>query len=120
MPGPDVGGDQDRPEVLRVDDLSAPGHLEDDVGERRAEHQELATGRTDDGAALAATDDVVVGEDPRVGVECLALAELQEVPTLLRVDEKHPFAVGQLVAVRHGLSSAAGRLQAGCSAAESR
>ena len=32
----DVGQQQDRSEVLRIDDLGAPGHLEDVVGQRRA------------------------------------------------------------------------------------
>ena len=42
--GADVGGEQDGPEVLRVDDLGPAGHLEHDVGQGRP-HDEEAPSR---------------------------------------------------------------------------
>ena len=40
--GADVGGQQDGPEVLRVDDLGAAGHLEHHVGQGRPDDDEAA------------------------------------------------------------------------------
>ena len=39
-PGRDVGRDEDGAEVLRVDDLGAPGHLQHDVAQGGPQHQE--------------------------------------------------------------------------------
>ena len=55
LPRRDVGRDQDGAEVLGVDDLGPPGHLEDDVAEGGAQHQEAAPGRAGHGAALGAS-----------------------------------------------------------------
>ena len=94
LAGGDVGGDQDGAEVLRIDDLRPTRHLEDDVGQRRAQDEERAAGRPDDGRPLVEADDVVVGDDPGVRVEHRSRDESDEVVAVLGVDQEDPLARG--------------------------
>ena len=104
MPRADVGLQQDRAEVLGVDDLGPARHLEHDVGQRRAQHQEAAA------RCAAATSEPSgwpmrssCATMPGVGVEGRARAQRHQVAPVLRVDQQHALARAQ----RAGRSRAA-------------
>ena len=94
-PGIDVGEHQDRPEVLRIDDLRAARHLEDVLGERRPHRDEARALGAADRDAFVVADDRVVLDDAGVGVELRAGGERDEVAPLLVVDEEHAVAGGE-------------------------
>ena len=91
----DVGRHEDRPEILRVDDLRAAGHLEHELGERRSDGDEALTARGAHRRAVGRSDEVVVRDDARVGVERARDDEGDEMAPLLRVGEQHAFAGGE-------------------------
>ena len=92
IPGPMSAASEDRAEVLRVDDLGATRHLQHDVGERRAQHEEACARCSPRRRALRRADQVVVRDEARVRVERRALAEPDEVPAVLGVDEQDALA----------------------------
>ncbi len=94
-PGTDVGRQEDGAEILRIDDLGAAGHLENDIGQGGADHEEEAPGRPGHRDAFGPTDDVVMGDDPRMGVEGRPRLEGQEVPAVLGVDKQDTLAGGE-------------------------
>ena len=105
--GADVGLDQDGAEILRVDDLGAPGHLQHRVGQGGPHDHEPPTGTAEDGGALRSSDEVVMGHDAHVGVERRSGAQVDQVPPLLRVDEQHPLAIPEdapILGLRHAVS----------------
>ena len=66
-PGGDVGLDEDGPEVLGIDHLRAPGHLEHGVGEGGPHGQEPPTGAAEDCAPLLDADQARRGRRCRHG-----------------------------------------------------
>ena len=74
---PDVGRDQDGPEVLWVDDLRARGILSTMSLSVGRSTRIFPPGRSGDGATFLSSDDVVVGNDPRVGVEVAACTSVK-------------------------------------------
>src|SRR5262245_39284365 len=68
----DVGKDQDRADVLRVDDLRAPRHLEDVLRESGSNRRQAYAARRADGHTLVAADEIVVVHNARMGVELTA------------------------------------------------
>ncbi len=88
----DVGEHEDRPDVLRVDDLGAPGHLQNHIGESGADDQIAGASRGGDPPAGGSTDQVVVAHQAGVGVELLALSELEQVAPVLAIDHQHELA----------------------------
>ncbi len=91
--GEDVGQQQDRPEVLRIDDLGAAGHLEDELRQRRPDDRVVHPVAGPEGRALGRADDGVVAHGARVRVELLAGHEGDQVAALLRVDEQDLLAL---------------------------
>ena len=67
--GENIGEDEDRPEILRIDHLRATRHLEDVLGQRGPHRDEARAERGAHGRALGCTDERVVFEYPRVRVE---------------------------------------------------
>jgi tRNA A58 N-methylase Trm61 len=90
--GEDVGLDEDRPDVLRIDDLRTPRHLEDEVGERRTEHLQLPSHRRFHVASFLDADDRVVGHGTVVRVERATRFNGHEVPASAPVDEQDEVA----------------------------
>ena len=91
-PRRDVGLHQDGGEVLRVDDLRPPRHLEDHVRQGRPHDQEPPPRAAEDGGSLVGPDEVVVGHEPDVGVEGRVGPQRQQVAPLLGVDQQHLLA----------------------------
>ncbi len=67
-----IGQEQERAEVLGVDDLRAARHLEHEVRQRRPDHRVAAALARAVRGALLGPDEQVVVEDARVRVELLA------------------------------------------------
>ena len=109
--GEDVGQQQQGSEVLGVDDLRPPLHLQDEVGQGRSDDPVRARRSWPAGAGPRTADDVVVGHDPGVGVELPALVQAHEVAPVLAVDEHHLLArrqrsaVGQEATLRTGAAT---------------
>ncbi len=93
--GEDVGKDQDRAEVLRVDDLRAAWHLEHVLGERRSHRDEPRPECGAHGRTLRSADERVVFEHAGVRVELASDRERHEVTAALGVDEQHAVAGGE-------------------------
>ena len=89
---PDVGEHADRRQVLGVDHLRAPRHLDHEVLERRAEHGVLGALRRAHDHPFGGADDVAVRHESGVAVELAAFLELDEVAAALDVEQQRPLA----------------------------
>ena len=95
----DVGHPDDVRAVLRVDDLRASWHRQHEVGEQRA-LREVGRGADRHRDAVGPADEVVVLEDPLVGVELLAGLQGDGVHPTLGIGQLHlvPLAQGSTAA----------------------
>ena len=84
----DVGMDQDRPEILRIDDLRAARHLEHVVAECGSERDEARAQGRADAHPFVGAEELIVTKHSRVRMELAALGEHHEVATPLAVDEQ--------------------------------
>ena len=75
-----------------IDHLRAARHLEHVLRERRPQRGEARAARRAHDAAVGVTDDVVVLDDPGVGVELTARDEDDEVAPAAVVDEQDALA----------------------------
>ncbi len=87
----DVGEHEYRSDVLRIDHLRAARHLEDVLGEGRAQRGQARAATGADGAAVGMADDVVVLDDAGMGVELAAVRKHHKVSPPPVVDEEHTF-----------------------------
>ena len=92
MAGADVRLDEDGTEVLRVDDLGAPRHLEHGVGQGGPHHHEPPARAAEDGGPLGGADQMVVVDDADMGVEGGPGLEGDQVAAVLGVQKEHPLA----------------------------
>src|SRR6266581_3035037 len=113
----DVGADQDRPQVLRVDRLrlaAASSHL---LGESRADREQAGAELSRDHGSLGLADQVVVLDEPGMDRVALAGAQADSVPPSHLVDEEDELALGE---VPHGLWARIRACQYACHSLPSR
>src|SRR4029077_17957516 len=86
------------------DDLGAARHLQDVLGERRAQREVAQPHRAAHPAALGLADDRVVRHPPAVGVKGLRLAQKDQVSLATLIGEQDLLAVLERKAVVHRAS----------------
>jgi hypothetical protein len=94
-PREDVAVDQERTDVLGVDHLRAPPHLQDEVGQPRAEAAQRRTGRGVHRDALLRPDHQVVRQGAAVEVERVAGLQADQEGAAAVVAEEHPLPSGE-------------------------
>src|SRR5262249_49412348 len=92
-PGEDVRPEEEDGEVFGIDDLGAARHVEDVLGQRRAQGETPRVLRGAHPGAVGLADDGVVLDPAAVGVEGLALAQEDQVALPALVDEQDLLAV---------------------------
>src|SRR5690606_10955635 len=83
-----VGEHQDRADVLRVHDLGAPAHAEDEIGQARAQRQQPPPGRGLDPTPALEPDDGGMIQDSPVVLELTVDIQLQQVLATLPIDQE--------------------------------
>src|SRR3977135_394215 len=99
-PGKHVGEDEDRPNVLRIDDLRAPRHLQHVLGEGRPYGREAGAPRRAYRQSFGLSDEIVVSHDSGVCVELAAGSERDQMAALPVVDEQDAVARAEHAAHR--------------------
>ena len=89
--GEDVSVRHDRPEVLRIDHLGAPWHLQHEVGETRPERRQDHPLRRRDPRALVGADEMGVRERAGMRVVDGPLIQPDEVRAIPLVHQQHLF-----------------------------
>ena len=89
-PRVDIAVEQHHRQVLRVDHLRPPLHLQDELGEGRAQGDDRGAARRPHRDALGPADQQVVGDDPAVEVVRLALLQGDEVAPATVVQQQDP------------------------------
>ena len=93
--GEDVGDHQNRAKVLWIDHLGTARHLEDQLRQRRADHQIAGLAVVLADLALGLADHRIVRDGSLVGMELLARLECHHVTAVLGVDEVHDLPCGE-------------------------
>ena len=100
-PRVDVGPEEDHRQILGIDDLGAPRHLQDVLGEDRAQRQVAQPHRAAHPAALGLPDDRVVRHPAAVGMEGLRLTQKDQVTLAALIGEQDLLAVLERKPVVH-------------------
>ena len=111
-PREDVGQHEDGTEILRIDDLRAARHLEDELGQRGADRGVTRPAAGAHGDAFLVADQHIVSEEPGMGMELGLRLEGDQVAALLGIDEDDLLAHLQRAA--HALTRSARGRPAAC------